>query len=102
MQEGPDSVMLIEHLVSPGCPHAAASRSLLNACLVASGITEPVVERVGALPSPSVLVNGIDVMRPDTPPTGECCRLDVPTRTALMAAIARALNTEADGANRPA
>ncbi len=82
--------MHIEHLSSPGCPNAAASRALLAECLEAMGMTASAVERVGAFPSPSVLVDGADVMRPDQPPTGECCRLDVPTRGAILAALQRA------------
>jgi hypothetical protein len=83
--------MRIEHLSSPGCRNAAAARDLVVECLAALGYVEPVIERVGAFPSPSVLVNGTDVMRPDQPPTGECCRLDVPTRAAIMVALKRAL-----------
>jgi hypothetical protein len=54
------------------------------------GLTASVEERVGAFPSPSMLIDGVDVMRPDQPPTGECCRLDVPTRTAILAALQNA------------
>nr|WP_082994418.1 alkylmercury lyase [Mycobacterium gordonae] len=82
--------MRVEHLSSPGCPNAAASRALLTECLEALGLTASLVERVGAFPSPSVLVDGADVMSPDQPPTGECCRLDVPTRGAIVAALQRA------------
>lgn len=79
--------MRVEHLSSPGCPNAAASRALLVKCLADLGLSAPVVERIGAFPSPSVLVDGVDVMRPDQPPLGECCRLDVPTRAAIVAAL---------------
>lgn len=82
--------MLVEHLINRGCPNAAASRALLIECLTALGVTEAIVERVGAYPSPSVRVDGVDVMRPDQPPTELCCRLDVPTRAAVMAALRRA------------
>lgn len=84
----------VEHLSSPGCPNAAASRDLLVECLAALGVAESVIERIGAFPSPSVRVVGIDVMRPGQPLTGECCRLDVPTRTAIMAALRQALDRE--------
>ena len=80
---------------SPGCPNANASRELLTECLSALGITEAVVERAGPFPSPSIRTDGIDVMRPDHPP-GECCRLDLPTRAAVMAAVRRASDHEAE------
>lgn len=85
--------MLVEHLSSRGCPNAAASRDLLGECLSALGITDTVVERVGDFPSPSVRVEGVDVMRA-VPPTGNCCRLDVPTRAAIMAALQHALDQD--------
>lgn len=88
--------MRIEHLSSPGCPNATASRQLLTDCVSALGLTESVVERVGPYPSPSVLIDGSDVMRPAYPPTGECCRLDLPTRVAVMAALRRALDRDAE------
>lgn len=84
--------MLVEHLTSPGCPNAEASLGLLRECLAALGITDPVVEHVGEFPSPSVRVDGVDVMRPDEHPVGNCCRLDVPTRTAIMVALDQALD----------
>jgi hypothetical protein len=62
--------------------------------LVDLGLATPVLERVGAFPSPSVLVDGADVMRPIQPPLGEYCRLDVPTRTAIVAALQHAVARE--------
>ena len=42
-----------------------------------SGVDEAIVERVGPFPSPSVLIDGTDVMRPDQPPkdvsVGQVC-----------------------------
>ncbi|KPN45982.1 alkylmercury lyase [Mycobacterium intracellulare subsp. chimaera] len=86
--------MRVEHLSSPGCPNAAASRALLIKCLADLGLSALMVERVGAFPSPSVLVDGVDVMRPDQPPLGDYCRLDVPTRAAIVAALQHAADLE--------
>ena len=69
--------MLIEILSSPGCPNAAAAHEMLVDGLAVVGINTAIIERVGPFPSPSVLIDGTDVMRPDRPPTGDFCRLDL-------------------------
>lgn len=80
--------MLIELHTSPGCPNAAPTRQLLVECLGAEGIEDPIIERVGAYPSPTVLVEGVDVMRPgEILRSGDACRLDLPTRERLLAAL---------------
>lgn len=72
--------MRIELLTSPGCPHAAAARHTVTDCLTTLGVDVPIVERVGRYPSPTVLIDGIDVMRPEARASiGDACRLDLPT-----------------------
>ena len=76
----------VELLHVPECPHVDAARRLLHACLSEAGIQVGIVEREGDYPSPTILVNGEDVM--GRPPTDESsCRLDVPTRERLLAAL---------------
>ncbi len=79
--------MRVELRSSPGCPNAPAARRLVEDCLAAVGIAEPLLERVGGYPSPTVLVDGADVMRPAEAPSGEQCRLDLPTRERVLAAL---------------
>lgn len=80
--------MRVELLTSPGCPNATAARRLLWDCLVEVGVPEDVVvERVGAYPSPTVLVDGVDVMTPDAEVATDACRLDLPTRDCVLAAL---------------
>ncbi|WP_199178165.1 organomercurial lyase MerB [Mycobacterium hubeiense] len=80
--------MRIELLASPGCPHAAAAKEIVADCLATLGIDEPIVERVGRYPSPTVLVDGVDVMRLGrATPTGDACRLDLPTRERVLNAL---------------
>lgn len=67
---------------SPGCPNAALARRLLVDCLSEVGFAERVVERVGAYPSPTVLVDGVDVMTPGAPLIANACRLDLPDQGA--------------------
>jgi hypothetical protein len=72
--------MHIELLSAPGCPHAAAAKATITDCLSTLGIDVPIIDRVGRYPSPTVLVDGVDVMRPDAgAPIGDACRLDLPT-----------------------
>ncbi len=78
--------MRIELRCAPDCPNVAATRRLLQACLVEAGLTAMVREREGAWPSPTLLVDGRDVM--GAPPTRKAsCRLDVPTRERILAAL---------------
>ncbi len=73
--------MRIELLTSPGCPNAESARKILADCLSSLGIDEPIIDRIGTYPSPTVLIDGVDVMRPTAKaPTGDACRLDLPLR----------------------
>jgi hypothetical protein len=77
--------MRVEILRSPGCTNAAAATRVVAECLAAAGIDVPIIERVGRYPSPSVLIDGIDIMRPDdTLPDGDVCRLDLPTAQRIL------------------
>jgi len=80
--------MNIELLVAPDCPHAPAARTLVAECLDRLGLAIRVQERVGDYPSPTVLVDGVDVMT-DTSgaPRMQACRLDVPTASRVLAAL---------------
>jgi hypothetical protein len=81
-------MMRIELLSSPGCPNAAAAKATITECLTALGIDVPIIDRVGSYPSPTVLVDGVDVMRPEAGvPTGDACRLDLPTRQRVLDAL---------------
>ena len=87
--------MRIELLSSPGCPNAATTRTVLARSLDRLGIDTPIIERAGAFPSPTVLIDGTDVMHPDKPPpTGQYCRLDLPTETKVLAALRQAMTIE--------
>jgi hypothetical protein len=78
-----------------GCGSAQAVHQLVQECLTDHAISVPVLVRVGDYPSPTVLVNGTDVMRPEMPlTTGSACRIDVPTRDRVLAALAAQLAAE--------
>jgi hypothetical protein len=81
--------MRIELLSAPGCPHAGAAKDTITVCLTAVGIDVPIIDRVGRYPSPTVLVDGVDVMRPEEAgaPIGDACRLDLPTPQRVLKAL---------------
>ena len=56
------SGMRMELLHYEGCPSAPAAHRLVWQCLIALGVPDPALVRVGDYPSPAVLVNGTDVM----------------------------------------
>mgnify|MGYP001794696806 CR=1 FL=1 len=71
-----------------GCPHTDAARALLRECLTELKLDVAVEDKEGEYPSPSILVNGEDVM--GAPPSqAASCRLDAPTRPRLLAALRR-------------
>lgn len=78
-------------LTSPGCPNVAVVKQTLAECLDALGLDIPVVERVGRYPSPTLLIDGVDVMRPGCAAVdGDACRLDLPSRQRIMESLAAA------------
>ncbi|HKA92000.1 MAG TPA: hypothetical protein VKE22_30260 [Haliangiales bacterium] len=86
--------MTVEVLYFAGCPHAAGAVALVRDCVARLGLAIDVVEREGAYPSPSVRVDGRDVMgEPAT--AGQSCRLDVPTEDRVIAALRAAQRGEA-------
>jgi hypothetical protein len=82
--------MRVELLVGPDCPNAPTARALLTACLRRLGVEVQVRKRVGEFPSPTILVDGMDVMTGrDGGPPMSACRLDVPTEARVLAALDR-------------
>ncbi|BCO33950.1 alkylmercury lyase [Mycobacterium heckeshornense] len=79
--------MRIELLTAPGCPNAAAARKVITDCLADLDIDVLFLERVGPYPSPTVLLDGVDIMRNAPAPTGQACRLDLPTPQRVHAAL---------------
>jgi hypothetical protein len=87
--------MRVELLHYEGCPLAPAALQMVRRCLTTLDIPDPVLVRVVDYPSPTVLVNGTDVMRPaaELSKVG-ACRIDVPTRARVLAALGAALAAE--------
>jgi hypothetical protein len=71
----------------PDCPLVDQVRATLQECLRAADIDVPVHERQGDYPSPTLVINGTDVVTGTAPTDGVCCRLDLPTHTQIHAAL---------------
>ena len=80
----------VELLHISDCPHTAAARSLLHSCLQEVGLQAGFTEREGPFPSPTIRINGVDVMGAPSS-MAAACRLDVPTRERVLAAIRGAI-----------
>jgi hypothetical protein len=94
------SGMRVELFQFEGCPLALAADRLVRQCLIALGIPGPVLVRVGDWASPTVLVDGTDVMRPAGELlTARVCRIDVPTRERVLAALRAARAAESRDAS---
>ena len=75
----------------PDCPNLAPVRTVLYAALAELGLPAEVVEVVvGDYPSPSVLINGVDVMGETAGEASAACRLDLPTVEHILGALRRA------------
>lgn len=80
--------MRIELLSSPGCPNVAVARETITDCLATLGLDVLIIDRVGQYPSPTVLIDGVDPMRPGAgAPIGDACRLDLPTPQRVLDAL---------------
>ncbi|MFF4879385.1 alkylmercury lyase family protein [Micromonospora sp. NPDC000668] len=78
----------------PECPNLGPARQELRAALADVGLPpEVVTEVVGDYPSPSILVNGLDVMG-STGDGSAACRLDLPTGERIRAALRQAMRAE--------
>lgn len=78
----------VEVLHHEGCPLFAPALELVRDCVRELGIDAIVSERVARYPSPTVLVDGRDVMgAPGDGTPVDACRLDVPTRERVADAL---------------
>jgi hypothetical protein len=79
----------VELFVAPDCRHAGAARELVARCVEQAAVAVSVREHVGDFASPTILVDGMDVMTgADGSPASQACRLDLPTQQRLLAALA--------------
>ncbi|MFB9386494.1 alkylmercury lyase [Pseudonocardia petroleophila] len=78
----------VEVLHHEGCPLFASALELVRDCVREEGVDAVISERVARYPSPTVLVDGRDVMGDPRDATDvDACRLDVPTRERVADAL---------------
>jgi hypothetical protein len=81
--------MKIELLHIRDCPHVEQTKQLVADCLDEIGLGAIQIDDLeGEFPSPSIIIDGRDVMG-DPTVIAACCRLDLPTREGLLAALRR-------------
>lgn len=81
--------MQVEFLHFNGCPHVVETKHLLVDCMEEIGLGDVQIDdREGDFPSPSIIIDGRDVMGAPTI-FAACCRLDLPTRERVLAALRR-------------
>jgi hypothetical protein len=72
------------------CPLVGRVRDTLNGCLQSVGFPVRVEDLEGDYPSPTLLIDGIDVATGTAPPRQMCCRFDLPTCVQITTALNRA------------
>lgn len=82
-----NDLVIVELRSIPDCPNLDRVRTALHTALADLGLPATVVERVCDYPSPSVLIDGFDVMGGGD---AAACRLDLPTVDTLWEALRRA------------
>ncbi|MGH9206928.1 MAG: hypothetical protein ACRD1G_10275 [Acidimicrobiales bacterium] len=85
----PGRVVFVQLLHVPDCPLVDTVRDLLRRCILRSGLNVTMEDLEGPYPSPTLLVNGVDVTgRPIA--KGPSCRLDLPTEEEILSFLAAA------------
>jgi hypothetical protein len=87
---GPVRVQLL-HV--PDCPLTGRVRDALYDCLRHVGFSVQVEELEGSYPSPTLVIDGIDVVTGVRPSREICCRFDLPTCAQIVTALNRAART---------
>ncbi|NES27007.1 alkylmercury lyase [Micromonospora terminaliae] len=88
--------MRVELRSVPDCPNLASTQRTLHAALADLGLPLAVaIEVVGDYPSPSVLVNGVDMMG-GSGDGAAVCRLDLPSEGSIRAALRQAMGAAPD------
>ncbi|WP_045384620.1 hypothetical protein [Mycobacterium kyorinense] len=82
--------MRVQLLHVPDCPLIGRVRDTLEDCLRHVGVAVRVDELEGSYPSPTLVIDGIDVATGALPSREVCCRFDLPTCAQIVTALDRA------------
>lgn len=85
----PGPLVHIQLLHVPDCPLVEQVRATLRRSLSKTNVRGTIEEVEGPHPSPTLLIDGIDVTG-RTPAPGASCRLDLPTEDQVLAALTAA------------
>ncbi|MFI7190006.1 alkylmercury lyase [Nocardia nova] len=77
----------IELLYVPDCPLVDRVRTTLRKCLSHMDIPVDLLEHEGDYPSPTLVIDGLDVTTGQPPTSQVCCRFDLPTADQITAAL---------------
>ncbi|MGH3375880.1 MAG: hypothetical protein ACRDP6_14175 [Actinoallomurus sp.] len=83
-------VVQLQVLHVPDCPLLPRMREMLRECLAHVSTVVVVDEVVGDYPSPTVVVDGLDVVTGQAPRAETTCRLDLPTVGQILTALRNA------------
>lgn len=83
----PHPPLRVRLLSVPGCPLIDQVRAAVQHCLRTTGIPAVVEDIEGSYPSPTLLIDGVDVATGQAPIPHACCRLDLPTHAQITAAL---------------
>ena len=73
----------------PDCPLVEELHALVVECLTSLGTEGTVETTVGGYPSPTLVIDGLDVATGRPVEDRVCCRLDLPSRQQVLAALQR-------------
>jgi hypothetical protein len=77
----------IQILQVEDCPLAGRLIDDVETSLAAAGVDEPVEVLVGDYPSPTLVIDGVDVVTGEAVAGWPRCRLDLPSRAQIDAAV---------------
>lgn len=84
-----DRPVHVQLLRVPDCPLAGQVRDLLHECVRETRVAVRFEDAEGPYPSPTLLIDGVDVVTGTTPTSDTCCRLDLPTRAQILDTLNR-------------
>jgi hypothetical protein len=79
----------IQILHVPGCPRLAVLRERVARTLTELSVTVTVEQLCGSYPSPTLLIDGLDIVTGRLPEQGASCRLTLPSPEQIHAALRR-------------
>lgn len=86
MEPAPVAVTLLQ---VPDCPLVDGARAMVRRTARDLGVEIRLIDVVGDHPSPTVVIDGQDVVTGRAPAGDPACRLDLPTTEQLAAALRR-------------